>query len=60
MSDRYKINEKDKAYFVTMTIVEWIDVFTRKEQKQIIVDSLKYCQQHKGLVHWFARDSCRV
>jgi hypothetical protein len=50
MSDKYKIRENDKAYFVTLTIVDWIDVFTRKEQKLMIVDSLKYCQENKGLV----------
>lgn len=40
---------EDKTYFMTMTIVEWIDLFTRKTQKQLIVDSLKYCQEIKGL-----------
>ena len=38
------------AYFVTFTVVGWMDVFTRKECKHIIVDSLKYCQQNKGLI----------
>lgn len=33
-----------------MTIVGWIDIFTRKEQKLIILDSLKHCQQNKGLM----------
>ena len=33
MSDKYKIYDKEKAYFVTLTVVDWIDVFTRKEQK---------------------------
>ena len=27
MSDKYKITEKEKAYFVTLTVVGWIDVF---------------------------------
>ncbi len=43
MSDKYKIQDKDKAYlpavntgFVTLTIIGWIDVFTKKEQKLII------------------------
>ena len=40
---------KDKTYFMTMTVVEWIDLFTRVTQKQLIVDSLKYCQENKGL-----------
>ena len=40
---------KDKTYFMTMTIVEWIDLFTRVTQKRLIVDLLKYCQEYKGL-----------
>lgn len=50
MSDKYKIHNIDKAYFVTLTVVGWADVFTRKNHKLLIVDSLKYCQQNKGLV----------
>jgi REP element-mobilizing transposase RayT len=50
MSDKYKIKEIDKAYFVTLTVVGWIDVFTRKNHKFLLVDSLQYCQQNKGLV----------
>ena len=34
---------------MTMTVVEWIDLFTRLTQKHLIVDSLKYCQENKGL-----------
>ncbi len=29
--------------------MQWVDVFTRKEYADIVVDSLKYCQQNKGL-----------
>src|SRR5690606_24036952 len=50
VSDKYKIREQDKPYFITMTTVGWIDVFTRLNQKLAIVESLKYCQQHKGLI----------
>ncbi|MES2288055.1 MAG: transposase [Bacteroidota bacterium] len=32
-----------------MTVVDWIDVFTRKNHKMAIVESLKYCQENKGL-----------
>ena len=49
MSDKYKICDDQKAYFVTLTIVDWIDVFTRKNIKVLVVDSLKYCQRFKGL-----------
>lgn len=36
-------------YFLTMTVVDWVDVFTRPIYRHIIIDSLKHCQQHKGL-----------
>ena len=38
-----------ELYFTTSTIIDWMDVFTRPLYKHIIVDSLKYCQDSKGL-----------
>ncbi len=49
MSEKYKIFDHDKPYFITMTAVGWIDIFTRKNHKILIINSLKYCQKHKGL-----------
>lgn len=40
---------KDYIYFLTLTVVDWVDVFTRPVYKQIIIDSLKHCQKVKGL-----------
>lgn len=54
MSRRYKIRDCSQISFVTFTIVDWVDVFTRQVYKQMLVDSLTYCQQNKGLlVHAF-------
>jgi len=50
MSVKYKIAEHDKPYFIAAIVVGWFDLFTRKELKLIIVNSIKYCQQNKGLV----------
>ena len=36
-------------YFLTLTVVDWVDIFTRPHYRHIMVDSLKYCQQSKGL-----------
>jgi putative transposase len=36
-------------YFLTLTVVDWVDVFTRPAYRHILIDSLKYCQQHKEL-----------
>jgi len=49
MSRNYKINDQEKAYFVTFTVINWIDVFIRNEYRTIFMDSLKFCQEHKGL-----------
>ncbi len=48
MGIKNKISE-GYLYFLTMTVVDWVDVFTRPVYKNIITDSLKYCQKHKGL-----------
>jgi putative transposase len=49
MSDKYKIRESNKAYFVTLTIVDWVDVFSKKIYRLKIIESLQYCQEKKGL-----------
>jgi REP element-mobilizing transposase RayT len=36
-------------YFITATVVQWVDVFTRACYADIIVDSIKFCQERKGL-----------
>jgi len=38
-----------ELYFLTITVVDWVDVFSRPIYKHIIVDSLNYCQLEKGL-----------
>jgi putative transposase len=49
VSCKYKIRDQDQLYFVTFTVIRWLDVFTRKEYRDIFMDSLRYCQQYKGL-----------
>ena len=49
MSRRYKFHNPDGVYFITSSVEGWTDVFTRNEYKDILIDNLKYCQQHKGL-----------
>ncbi|MCB0494244.1 MAG: transposase [Cyclobacteriaceae bacterium] len=49
MSRKYKIRDQEKLHFVTFTIVQWLDVFIRREYSDIFLDSLRYCQKSKGL-----------
>ncbi len=39
----------DELYFVTITVIDWIDVFTRRQYNDFIIKNLAYCQQHKNL-----------
>ncbi|GAB3180407.1 REP-associated tyrosine transposase [Telluribacter humicola] len=48
-SSQYFIHNPGGTYFLTMTVVDWVDVFSRPTYRHIIVDSLRYCQQQKGL-----------
>jgi putative transposase len=49
MSRKYKFRDCDKLYFVTFTIVNWIDLFIRNEYKDIVINSIRFCQQYKDL-----------
>ncbi len=46
---RYKIVDDNGIYFTTHTIVEWLPVFREREYFEIIIRSLNYCQENKGL-----------
>ncbi len=47
--DRYRIADQNATYFLTLTVVDWIDLFTRKEYCLAIVDSLNYCIKEKNI-----------
>ncbi len=46
----HKIVNQNHIHFITSTVVGWLDVFSRRDYKDIIIDSLKYCQDNKGLI----------
>lgn len=49
MTQGYQIKDQEAAYYLTLQIVHWADIFTRKIYREIIIDSLNYCQKEKGL-----------
>jgi putative transposase len=64
MSELRKANY-DAVFFVTLTVVSWVDVFTRKCCCEELVRNIQYCQRHRGLelyayvimsnhMHWLA------
>lgn len=45
----YRKTHPDELYFVTMSVVGWVDVFTRNEYKDILIGNLRYCHEKEGL-----------
>ncbi len=49
MSFVYRVYDQEGIYFVTFTVHQWVDVFTRREYVELLLDNLRYCQAHKRL-----------
>ena len=52
MPTGYQIDNQDGLYFLTLQVVEWIDIFTRKIYVDVVLTSLGYCRKEKGLRIW--------
>ena len=50
MIDGYKIRDQALPHFITATIVDWIDVFTRKSYRDCVIECLDYCMKNKGMI----------
>jgi putative transposase len=49
MALSYTISDQGSVHFVTFTVHQWADVFTRQTYVDILLESLVYCQKNKGL-----------
>jgi REP element-mobilizing transposase RayT len=47
--DGYKIRDQHAVHFTTFSVVEWVDVFTRRTYADVVIQSLLYCINNKGL-----------
>lgn len=50
MKEGYTIKDQKKPHFITCTVVDWVDIFTRKVYKDIVISSLDYCIKEKGMI----------
>jgi REP element-mobilizing transposase RayT len=46
----FKIQDQTKPHFITDTVIDWVDVFTRKIYRDIVMDSLTFCIKNKGMI----------
>ena len=50
MSNRgYTIKNQHAVHFITFAVVQWVDVFSRKEYADILVESLNQARKKKDL-----------
>jgi putative transposase len=49
MSEKYKVQDSRALHFITISVVDWIDLFIRRDFKDFVLDSLRFCQEEKGL-----------
>lgn len=49
MPTGYQIKDQSSPYYITLQVVKWIDIFTRKKYRDIFIESMKYCQKEKKL-----------
>lgn len=49
MPERYRITDDAHVYFVTYSIVDWLPMFISESACRIVIDSLNFCHQKKGL-----------
>ncbi len=50
MKEGYTTKDQEKPHFITCSVVDWIDVFTRKVYRDIVISSLEYCIKEKGMI----------
>jgi len=49
MSRNYKFHNPKGLYFVSFAVVNWLDVFSQNAYKELLLDSLRYSQNEKGM-----------
>lgn len=49
MSRNYKFHNPEGLYFISFAVVGWLNVFIRNEYKEILLESLRFCQKSKGM-----------
>jgi REP element-mobilizing transposase RayT len=48
--DGYRIRDESKPHFVTFTVVDWVDVFSRSIYRDKIIESFEFCKNKKGMI----------
>ena len=50
MKEGYVIRDQILPHFITATVVDWVDVFSRKIYRDVVIDCFDYCIKNKGMI----------
>ena len=48
-AEGFKIRDQAATHFLTFSIMGWIDIFSRQRYRDMMLESMQFCRQHKGL-----------
>jgi len=49
MSRKYKFGDNEHLHFISFAVINWIDLFVRDTYRNILMDSIRYCQLNKDM-----------
>lgn len=50
MKEGYVIRDQTLPHFFTITVVDWVDVFSRKNFRDVVLECLTFCVKNKGMI----------
>ena len=50
MKEGYVIRDQSLPNFLTVTIVDWVYVFSRKNYRDVVIDCFDFCINNKGMI----------
>jgi Transposase IS200 like len=50
MKEGYVVRDQTLPHFITATVVDLVDVFTRKTYRDAVIDCFDYCIKNKGMI----------
>ena len=50
MKEGYVIRDQTLPHFLTVTVVDWVDVFSRQNYRDSVIECLDYCIKNKGMI----------
>ena len=50
MKEGYVIRDQTLPHFFTITVVDWVDVFSRKNFRDVFLECLNFCIKNKGMI----------